>query len=73
MPSTIDYYMEALDIVANPNTDWKALILVIAKTNHKVLVEAIKHVRNLSDMGLLEAKEYVESVVDLKDAPGSSA
>lgn len=94
MLSTIDYYREALDIVADPDTDWRALVLQIAKTNPKALVEAkadplrleaiaafkaggklqaIKHVRSLSGMGLLEAKEFVESVVDPKDAPEASA
>jgi ribosomal protein L7/L12 len=91
----MNYYAEAIGIITDPDTDFKALVIDIAKKHPKVIVDsrakssaeilelswqakvrsiaaangskidAIKACRNMTDMGLKEAKDAVERLIPI--------
>jgi ribosomal protein L7/L12 len=86
MPTTKNYYAQAINIVADPQTDFRKLVIEIAKQHPKVIVQAhlgsswegeiksmiaasvgkiemIRHCRNITGMGLMEAKAAVEALM----------
>ncbi len=56
----MNYYAEAISILAKDNVDWKGLVFTIAQRHPKVVVDAIKCCQAETGVGLIEAKLAVE-------------